>query len=144
MNNLIMQKQDLVHQIYINTKEQSLSIKDGDENLLNELLDKRQGMIDNIIIIQKQIQNIKFTKEEKEILADIDEELKAINILEHSNKSELKNLQYRIKIDIKNTEKDIKATEKELKNINLSTRAVSSGYLKNYLTAGGYYYDTKR
>lgn len=134
MQELIVRKKNLVHEIYINTIEQGNSIGTINSKKLNELLDKREIMINNVIELQDKIDSLNLSEQERSLLDKINGEIKLIQELEKTNKEALKKLQLRIQNDIDDNNKDIK-------RINLSSRA-NLGYFQN-LQPGGYF-DYKR
>lgn len=135
MQDIILKKQKLVHDIYINTIEQGNCIGTINSKKLNELLDKREIMINNVIRLQDKIDSLEVSEQERTLLNDINEEIELIQSLEKTNKDALKKLQLRIKNDINDNNKDIK-------RINLSSKA-TLGYFQG-LQTGGYFIDQKQ
>jgi len=134
MQELIAKKKKIVHDIYINTVEQGNSIGTINSKKLNELLDKREIMINNVIELQKKIDSLEISEQERALLDHINKEIRLIQDLENTNKEALEKLQLKIKNDIDDNNKDIK-------RINLSSRA-NLGYFQNFQTGG--YFDYKQ
>ncbi len=134
MQDLIAKKKKIVHDIYINTVEQGNSIGTINSKKLNELLDKREIMINNVIELQNKIDSLQISEQERDLLVRINKEIRLIQNLDKTNKEALEKLQLKIKNDIDDNNKDIK-------RINLSSRA-TLGYFQNFQT--GSYFDYKQ
>lgn len=134
MQDLIAKKKKIVHDIYINTVEQGNSIGTINSKKLNELLDKREVMINNVIELQNKIDSLQISEQERDLLVRINKEIRLIQNLDKTNKEALEKLQLKIKNDIDDNNKDIK-------RINLSSRA-TLGYFQNFQT--GSYFDYKQ
>lgn len=137
MNDIIQQKQKLVNEIYINTREQGDCIGKIDDEKLNKLLDKREILINNVIELQKKIDAVSLSTQDIQDLNDIDIQIRRIQQLEQINSEALKRLQQRIKNDIEDNKKDIK-------KLNLSSKAIISGYFGYSSQSNGYFIDKKQ